>query len=383
MRSYSLDWRELSPKIMYEQQHAPAAEEQQPTTGDQHQYARGKKAVAAVEGSMSPRRRMDVEDRLEIVDLSGLSLDTLPSPSLNLTIICKLDLSNNNLQNIPESLTARLLNLMVLDVRSNQIKALPNSIGCLSKLRVLNVAGNLIECLPKSIVNCKSLEELNANFNKLSVLPDSMGMEMPNLKKLSVNSNKLMFLPRSLSRLTSLKVLDARLNCLRSLPDDLENLVNLEVLNISQNFQYLESLPYSIGLLTSVVELDVSYNKITSLPDSMSCMKKLQKLSVEGNPLVSPPMEVVELGLHAVKEYLSEKMNSGGRHLHRSQSGSAKKKSWIGKLVRYGTFNGSNREEREGFILSDYQSIDGLTSPRHMGMFSPRRLFSSRTFSSR
>lgn len=222
------------------------------------------------------------------------------------------------------------------------------------------------------------MEELNANFNKLIKLPDTMGFELTNLKKLSVNSNKLMFLPRSLSHLTALRVLDVRLNCLRCLPDDLENLVNLETLNASQNFQYLETLPYSIGLLTSVVELDVSYNKITTLPDSMGAMRKLQKLCVEGNPLVSPPMEVVELGLHAVKEYLSEKMSSG----HQSPP---KKKSWIGKLVKYGTFNGGSsnlggarhREEREGFIdMSDYRSIDGLASPRYMGMFSPRRLFS-------
>ena len=38
------------------------------------------------------------EERLEIVDLSAMSLDSLPNPSLNLATICKLDLSNNNLQ---------------------------------------------------------------------------------------------------------------------------------------------------------------------------------------------------------------------------------------------------------------------------------------------
>lgn len=38
------------------------------------------------------------EERLEIVDLSGMSLDSLPNPSLNLATICKLNLSNNNLQ---------------------------------------------------------------------------------------------------------------------------------------------------------------------------------------------------------------------------------------------------------------------------------------------
>ena len=44
------------------------------------------------------RSSITEEERLEIVDLSGMSLDALPNPSLNLGTICKLDLSNNNLQ---------------------------------------------------------------------------------------------------------------------------------------------------------------------------------------------------------------------------------------------------------------------------------------------
>ncbi|GAB2227083.1 hypothetical protein Droror1_Dr00008887 [Drosera rotundifolia] len=37
--------------------------------------------------------------RLEIIDLSGMSLDCLHNPSMvNVAAICKLDLSNNNLQ---------------------------------------------------------------------------------------------------------------------------------------------------------------------------------------------------------------------------------------------------------------------------------------------
>ncbi|OIW19392.1 hypothetical protein TanjilG_09412 [Lupinus angustifolius] len=320
------------------------------------------------------------EEKLEMLDLSGMSLESLPSPSINLATICKLNLSNNNLQNIPESLTARLLNLMVLDVHSNQLRSLPNSIGCLSKLKILNISGNLMESLPKTIQNCRALEELNANFNKLSQLPDTIGFELINLKKLSVNSNKLIFLPRTTSHLTALRILDARLNCLRSLPEDLENLINLETLNVSQNFQYLDSLPYSIGLLLSLVELDISYNKIKSLPDSIGCLKKLQKLSVEGNPLTSPPPLVVEQGLHAVKEYLCQKMNDG-------YQSPTKKKSWVGKLVKYSTFNGYVRsgarerdQEREAFIMPEYRTMDGLASPRYMGMFSPRRLFSPRTY---
>lgn len=330
-------------------------------------------------------RRMRLEDdleedsnKLEIVDLSGMYLDSLPNPPLNLATICKLDLSNNNLQIIPESLTARLLNVIVLDVHSNQLKCLPNSIGCLSKLKILNVSGNLLQSLPRTIENCRSLQELNANFNKLSQLPDTIGFELLNLRKLSVNSNKLAFLPHSTSHLTNLRVLDARLNCLRSLPEDLENLINLEILNVSQNFQYLDTLPYSIGLLMSLVELDVSYNKITALPDSMGCLKKLQKLSVEGNPLVSPPVEVMEQGLHMVKQYLCDRINGTRRASPKKNSS-----SWFGKLARCTTFN-ATVGDRQGFIMPTYRGpIDGLASPRYMGMFSPRRIFSPKSYFSR
>ncbi|KAI3447347.1 hypothetical protein Pfo_004012 [Paulownia fortunei] len=280
----------------------------------------------------------DENNKLEIVDLSGMCLEALPNPLLNLGIICKLDLSNNNLNHlsIPESLTARLLNVVVLDVHSNQLKFLPNSIGCLSKLKVLNVSGNLLQSLP--IKSHQSLVELNANFNKLNQLPDAIGFELLNLKKLFVNSYKLAFLLHSTSHLTNPRILDVRLNCHQSLPEDLENLIKLQGLNVSQNFQYLATLPYYIGLLISLVELDVSCNKIMALPEYISCLKKLQKLSVEGNP-----------------------------------------------LAKCGTFNGANQplDGREGFIMPSYRSIDGLASPGYMEMFSPRRLFSPKSYFSR
>jgi Leucine-rich repeat (LRR) protein len=59
------------------------------------------------------------------------------------------------LQSIPESIIARLLNVVVLDVHSSQLTSLPNSIGCLSKLKVLNVSGNLLHSLPATIEECR------------------------------------------------------------------------------------------------------------------------------------------------------------------------------------------------------------------------------------
>ncbi|KAJ0263260.1 Plant intracellular Ras-group-related LRR protein 8 [Hirschfeldia incana] len=347
-----------------------------------------RKSVSAIDGSAAATAgEGDHLRNLKTLDLSG-SLASLSASSINLASISKLDLSNNNIQQIPESLVARMLNLWALDLHTNQLKTLPNSIGCLSKLKVLNVSGNNLQHLPKTIEDCRSLEELNANFNQLTKLPDTIGFELTNLMKLSVNSNKLVILPSSLSHLTSLRVLDARLNRLGSLPDDLENLVNLQVLNVSQNFQHLKALPYSVGLLISLVELDVSYNGITVLPDSIACLRLIKKLSVEGNPLVSPPFEVVDQGLESVKQYMSEKMTESYKNTPK------KKKLWgIGKMVKYNTFHGlssspgrsprrrtsgdGHENEMEGsFKVSDYRQINGIASPRHVSLFNPRRLLS-------
>ncbi|EMS46307.1 Protein lap1 [Triticum urartu] len=347
------------------------------------------------------------------LDMSGLSMDTIPHLTMSLGHITTLDLSNNNLESIPESMIARLLNVVVLDVRSNQLKSLPNSIGCLSKLRVLNVSGNLLqslpatieECrlspcfinkenhraqlapnvsatllqsLPATIEECRALEELNANFNQLTRLPDTLGFELHSLRRLSVNSNKLTSLPFSTSHMTALRALDARLNCIRALPEGLENLVNLEVLNVSQNFHFLRELPYGLGLLTSLRELDISYNSISVLPDSMGCLAKLNKFSAVGNPLVCPPMDIVEQSLDAMRTYLSSRMNGTGVN-------AKKKKGWLPRMVKYNTFSGrmtpgrkSAHDNSEGFSMSDYHSLNGSASPGFLSMLSPRRLFSPR-----
>lgn len=68
--------------------------EQQQVQEARHQL----QGITIKKKTIESRNKGIEEPRLEIVDLSGMSMDSLPNPSSNLATICKLDLSNNNLQ---------------------------------------------------------------------------------------------------------------------------------------------------------------------------------------------------------------------------------------------------------------------------------------------
>lgn len=316
------------------------------------------------------------------LDLSGLLLHSVPDEIMKLSsTLVKLDLSNNNLEILPESVTS-LVNLTHLDIKSNQLTSLPDSIGRLGKLKVFNVSGNSLAALPDRIESCRALEELMANFNQLTRLPEGLGFELLNLRKLCVNSNKLTHLPYSTSHMMCLRYLDVHMNRLGGLPEDLENLMNLEYLDLSSNFNYLVALPESIGGLTSLIELNISYNQITALPESIGRLEKLQFLKVEGNPLVVPPPEVIDQSVDAIKEYMASRFEA------RREGMKSGRESWLGRIAsgKWVRCRMPSSEVLAGSLSwqelrtgnGDFSSV---STPSRGAFLSPRRLFSPRNSS--
>jgi Leucine-rich repeat (LRR) protein len=67
------------------------------------------------------------------------------------------------------------ITLQVLNVSSNQLKRLPDSIGQLERLCVLNTSSNHLQALPDSIGNLKCLQRLDIQDNKhLKALPATL-----------------------------------------------------------------------------------------------------------------------------------------------------------------------------------------------------------------
>lgn len=148
---------------------------------------------------------------------------------------------------------------------------------------------------------------MDVSFNNLSYLPTNIGYELSNLQKLSIQLNKIRSLPTSVCEMRSLRHLDAHFNELHGLPLAIGNLTNLEILNLSSNFSDLRELPETLGDLTNLKELDISNNQIHALPDSFGRLDNLTKLNLDQNPLVIPPVEIVNLGLEAIKTYMAKR----------------------------------------------------------------------------
>ncbi|KAJ4958085.1 hypothetical protein NE237_025196 [Protea cynaroides] len=244
------------------------------------------------------------EKELERVELKGRQLRFLPEEFGKIRGLVVLNLSSNQLEVIPDSIGG-LENLEELNLSNNLLVSLPDSIGLLINLKILDVSTNKLPALPDSISHCRSLVELDASFNSLTYLPTKIGYELVNLQRFSVHLNKLRSLPTSICEMKSLRQLDVHFNELRGLPQAIGKLTNLEILNLSSNFSDLTELPETFGDLLNLRELDLSNNQIHALPDTFGRLDKLTKLNLDQNPLVIPPMEVVNEGVEAVKIFMA------------------------------------------------------------------------------
>jgi Leucine-rich repeat (LRR) protein len=139
-----------------------------------------------------PREIFDLSDTLEILDLSGNALSSLPDDLPRLTNLRTIFCSNNQFIELPEVLgqcTALSMvgfkanrirkvsgaslppNLRWLILTDNEVEALPPEIGNCTQLQKLMLAGNQLRTLPVELAACSRLELIRLAANQLTELP--------------------------------------------------------------------------------------------------------------------------------------------------------------------------------------------------------------------
>jgi len=156
-----------------------------------------------------PREILELADSLEILDLSGNRLSSLPDEFCRLSKLRIVFFSQNLFEEFPRvlgdcpnlemvgfkscrirrvdgvALPHRLRWLILTD---NLLEELPPSIGDRPRLQKLMLAGNRLRSLPQKLSNCRNLELLRISANQLDAFPEWL-LDMPRLSWLAWSGN--------------------------------------------------------------------------------------------------------------------------------------------------------------------------------------------------
>jgi hypothetical protein len=161
------------------------------------------------------------------------SLQTVPPEVWDLADTLEvLNLSGNRLSSLPPEL-ARLHRLKVIFCSDNAFTTLPEVLGACPALEMVGFKANQIDTVPAAALP-QALRWLTLTDNAIAELPRALG-ERPALQKLLLAGNQLRALPATLAQASRLELVRLAANELGSLPGWLPELPRLSWLALAGN----------------------------------------------------------------------------------------------------------------------------------------------------
>jgi len=298
------------------------------------------------------------------LDLDGCALTEIPDQIFALTNLETLDLSDNGLKNIPDRLW-KLPNLKSVNLIGNPIVSLPNRPGltidlqtyrlCYTQIDATNInlfvgahishedadfwavrpkvarglrkltVGTLnlrielehpkpssaIWKILKTLSNCVALEELSLCGLYLENVPEGI-RRLPCVKWLELDGLGLDRLPDWIGDL-DIETFSAINNNLAELPDSFQRLQHLESLDLGWN--PLDQIPSLVFSLPSLDSLYLRSCNIREISADVLQAPQLKYLDIHFNPIESPPAEITNNGLEAIRDYWRQRADTGVDYL--------------------------------------------------------------------
>lgn len=119
-------------------------------------------------------------------DIHEVYNDVIPRSETLLIGLKELDLSNNNLTNLPKEI-AKITGIQSLNLSNNQLSEIPDEIYTMPNLTHLYLGGNQFKNIPQSFVNLSNFIVFDTSDNPLHEL-DSKNKEINNDLSISINN---------------------------------------------------------------------------------------------------------------------------------------------------------------------------------------------------
>jgi hypothetical protein len=178
----------------------------------------------------------------------------------------RLDLSCD-LTSFPEEIFSLADSLEVLNLTGNRLSSLPDDLPRLRKLKILFCSSNDFDHLPEVLGRCPSLEMIGFKSNRIERVGE--GSLPPSLRWLILTDNRIGEIPASIGRCTRLRKLMLAGNRLTRLPDEMSSCTALELVRLAAN--RLASLPSWLFELPHLAWLAIGSNPLSKPPPPTSC----------------------------------------------------------------------------------------------------------------
>ncbi|EMC92936.1 hypothetical protein BAUCODRAFT_43747, partial [Baudoinia panamericana UAMH 10762] len=223
---------------------------------------------------------------LETLDLHGNLLQSLPVGLRRLERLTTLSLAHNKLENSCLNVIVQITTLKDLRLGHNQLSGhLPATVSRLSQLEHLDLQSNRLLGLPESLRELSMLKVLHVSSNQLTTVPMDALEQVP-LIELDVSGNALigsLFPPDCSSAHATLRTLSVANNSLAALTfSDALDLPRLQSLDVTNN--HLTALP-SVAGWTELVTIAAGENKMQELPEGFVTLPSLRTANFTSNEL--------------------------------------------------------------------------------------------------
>lgn len=212
------------------------------------------------------------------LNFSGFALKMLPSNSSLWQNLTSIDLSMNEIRELPEAIT-QIPTLYSLDLMRNNLSRLPKGFHRLTKLNILKLDHNQLTQWPVELGAMSSLRSLSLEGNQITDMSRQIGL-LTNLTLLNMSDNKLQYISGQIGNLQHLELLYLDRNQLVSLTESFWKLTSLRHLWLNDNDLFV--IPPEISELSRLNQLTVEYNHLLDLPQSLRSLP-LDFINFRGN----------------------------------------------------------------------------------------------------